>query len=52
MKRKYSVELSNLGQFVDRYMACGYNDDYIVAYGDYAEAVRDFCKMMDIELVM
>ena len=24
----------------------------IVAYGDYAEAVRDFCKMMDIELVM
>lgn len=30
MKRKYSVELSNLGQFVDRYMACGYNDDYTV----------------------
>ena len=24
----------------------------IVAYGDYSEAVRDFCKMMDIELVM
>lgn len=24
----------------------------IVAYGDYTEAVRDFCKMMDIELVM
>ena len=24
----------------------------IVAYGDYVEAVRDFCKMMDIELVM
>lgn len=30
MKRKYSVELSNLGQFVDRYMSCGYNDDYTV----------------------
>lgn len=30
MKRKYSVELSNLGQFVDRYIACGYNDDYTV----------------------
>ena len=30
MKRKYSVELSNLGQFTDRYMACGYNDDYTV----------------------
>lgn len=24
----------------------------IVAYGDYTEAVRDFCKMMDIEFVM
>lgn len=24
----------------------------IVAYGDYTEAIRDFCKMMDIELVM
>ena len=24
----------------------------IVAYGDYSEAVRAFCKMMDIELVM
>ena len=24
----------------------------IVTYGDYAEAIRDFCKMMDIELVM
>ena len=24
----------------------------IVAYGNYAEAVRDFCNMMDIELVM
>ena len=24
----------------------------IVTYGDYSEAVRDFCKMMDIELVM
>ena len=24
----------------------------IVAYGDYKEAIRDFCKMMDIELVM
>lgn len=24
----------------------------IVAYGDYVEAVKDFCKMMDIELVM
>ena len=30
MRRKYSVELSNLGQFTDRYMACGYNDDYTV----------------------
>ena len=30
MKRKYSVELSNLGQFVDRYMSYGYNDDYTV----------------------
>ena len=24
----------------------------IVAYGNYVEAIRDFCKMMDIELVM
>ena len=24
----------------------------IVAYGNYTEAIRDFCKMMDIELVM
>ena len=24
----------------------------IVAYGNYLEAIRDFCKMMDIELVM
>ncbi len=24
----------------------------IVAYGDYTEAIRDFCNMMDIELVM
>ena len=24
----------------------------LVAYGDYAEALRDFCKIMDIELVM
>ena len=24
----------------------------IVTYGDYTEAIRDFCKMMDIELVM
>lgn len=24
----------------------------IVAYGDYSEAVKDFCKLMDIELVM
>ena len=24
----------------------------IVAYGNYAEALRDFCRMMDIELVM
>ncbi len=24
----------------------------IVAYGDYTEAIKDFCKMMDIELVM
>ena len=24
----------------------------IVAYGNYAEAIKDFCKMMDIELVM
>ncbi len=24
----------------------------IVAYGDHVEAIRDFCKMMDIELVM
>ena len=24
----------------------------IVAYGDYVEAVKDFCKMMDIELIM
>ena len=24
----------------------------IFAYGDYVEAIRDFCKMMDIELVM
>ncbi|MBO4411629.1 MAG: sugar phosphate isomerase/epimerase [Lachnospiraceae bacterium] len=30
MKRKYSVELSNVGQYVDRYMACGYNDDYSI----------------------
>ena len=30
MKRKYSVELSNVGQFTDRYMQCGYNDDYSV----------------------
>lgn len=24
----------------------------LIAYGDYAEALRDFCKIMDIELVM
>lgn len=24
----------------------------IVAYGDYVEALRDFCRMMDITLVM
>ena len=24
----------------------------IVAYGNYTEAIRDFCKMMDIELIM
>ena len=24
----------------------------IVAYGNHVEAIRDFCKMMDIELVM
>ncbi len=24
----------------------------IVTYGDYTEAIRDFCKMMDIELVL
>ncbi len=24
----------------------------IVAYGDYKEAIRDFCKIMDIELIM
>ncbi|MCQ2437760.1 MAG: hypothetical protein MJ099_05130 [Clostridia bacterium] len=24
----------------------------IVAYGDYSEAIRDFCRMMDIDLVM
>ena len=24
----------------------------IVTYGNYVEAIRDFCKMMDIELVM
>ncbi len=23
----------------------------IVAFGDYSEAVKDFCKMMDIELI-
>ena len=24
----------------------------VVAYGDYSEAIRDFCRMMDIELVL
>jgi hypothetical protein len=24
----------------------------IFAYGDYTEAIADFCEMMDIELVM
>ena len=24
----------------------------IVAYGDYTEQLRDFCKLMDIDLVM
>ena len=24
----------------------------IIAYGDYTEQLRDFCKLMDIDLVM
>ena len=30
LKRKHSVEISALGQFTDRYMGCGYNEDYTV----------------------
>ena len=30
IKRKHSVEISALGQFTDRYMGCGYNQDYPV----------------------
>ena len=30
IKRKHSVEISALGQFTDRYMGCGYNQDYSV----------------------
>ena len=29
-----------------------YSQHVIVAYGDHTEAIQDFCKMMDIELVM
>jgi hypothetical protein len=24
----------------------------LVAYGDYVEEIKDFCKLMDIELIM
>ncbi len=29
-----------------------YSQHVIVAYGDYTEALQDFCKMMDIELII
>ena len=37
---------------VEDFAQKGSGQHAIVAYGDYTEAIRDFCALMDIDLVM
>lgn len=48
MKRKHSVEISALGQFTDRYMGCGYNQDYTVK--ELIQRAKSVKKISGIEL--
>ncbi len=47
-----SLEVFPISCTVPQFAQTVYSQHVIVAYGDHVEALRDFCKMMDIELVM
>ena len=47
-----SLEVFPTSCTVEEFAQTVYCQHVILAYGDYTEAIRDFCRMMDIELVM
>lgn len=47
-----SLQMFPVSCTVEEFAETVYNQHVIVTYGDYTESLRDFCKLMDIELVM
>jgi xylose isomerase len=49
MEKRYSAELGNVGQFAERYMACGYNREYSIE--EMFDRLKSIKRISGVELV-